>query len=78
MACDYMLTNAGPNRLREMAVLEPGKRFRSPRSVRVDDQGRMFVADYRSYRVQVYRKEVVHLDSTQIQPPMRSPTLMTV
>ena len=78
MGRDYMLTNAGPNRMREMAVLEPQKRFRSPRSVRMREDGMMFVVDYGSYRVQVYRKEVVHLDSSQIQPPFRSPTLNTV
>ena len=78
MGRDYMLTNAGPNRMREMTPLEPQKRFRSPRSVRMDGLGRMFVADYHSYRVQVYQKEVVHLDSSQITPPLRSPTLNTV
>ena len=78
MARDYMLTNAHPNRLREMTTLEPAKRLRSPRSVRVDDQGRMFAVDYGSYRAQVYQKEVVHLDASQITPPMRSPTLAVV
>ena len=78
MARDYMLTNAYPNRLREMTTLEPAKRLRSPRSVMVDDRGRMFAVDFGSYRVQVYQKEVVHLDATQITPPMRSPTLIVV
>ena len=78
MGRDYMMTNAGPNRMREMGPLEPQKRLRSPRSVRMDDQGRMFVADYGSYRVQVYQKEAVHLDSSQILPPLRSSTLNTV
>lgn len=78
MARDYMLTNAHPNRLREMTSLEPAKRLRSPRSVKVTESGRLFAVDYGSYRVQVYQKEVVHLDPTQITPPMRSPTLAVV
>lgn len=74
---EYMLTNARPNRLREMANLEPQKRLRSPKSVKVDAQGRMFVPDYWSYRVQVYQKEVIHLAADQIVPPLRSPSLET-
>jgi DNA-binding beta-propeller fold protein YncE len=74
---DYMLTNARPNRLRDMANLEPQKRFRSPKSVRVDDQGRMYVPDYGAYRVQIYQKEVVALRPDQIVPPLRSPSLQT-
>ncbi len=75
---NYMLTNARPNRLREMANLELLKRFRSPKSVRVDGQGRMYVADYGSYRVQIYQKEAIPLEPDQIIPPVRSPSLMTV
>jgi DNA-binding beta-propeller fold protein YncE len=74
---DYMLTNARPNRLRDMANLEPQKRFRGPKSVRVDDQGRMYVPDYGAYRVQIYQKEVVPLQPDQMVPPLRSPTLQT-
>jgi DNA-binding beta-propeller fold protein YncE len=77
MARDYMLTNAKPNRLRDMADLEPQKRFRNPRSVRVDDKGRMYVPDFGSFRVQVYQKEVVHLSEDQISPPFRAPMLET-
>ncbi|HLZ07691.1 MAG TPA: NHL repeat-containing protein [Chloroflexota bacterium] len=75
---DYMLTNARPNRLREMANLELAKRLRGPRSVRVDAGGRMYVPDYWSYRVQIYQKDVVHLQPDQIIPPLRSPSLLTV
>src|SRR5207302_4723388 len=75
---NYMLTNARPNRLREMANLEPQKRFRGPKSVRVDAQGRMYVADYGSYRVQIYQKEAIPLDPDQLAPPLRSPSMMTV
>jgi len=73
----YMMTNAKPNRIREMAKLEPQKRLRSPKSVRVDDQGHMYVPDHVSFRVQVYRKEAIPLEPHQILPPLRSPTLMT-
>ncbi len=78
IARSYMLTNAHPNRLRDMANLEPEKLLRSPRSVRVDDQGRLYVADYKSYRIQVYQKEAIRLDAHQMAPPLRSPTLQTV
>ena len=75
VARDYMLTNSYPNRLREMANLEPEKLFRAPRSVRVDDEGRMYVADFNHYRVQVYQKEAIRLDEHQMAPPVRSPSL---
>ena len=77
VARDYMLTNAYPNRLRDMADLEKEKRFHGPRSVRVDDDF-MYVADYRRYRVQVYRNEAIPLDEHQLAPPLRAPSLQTV
>ena len=73
----YMMTNAKPMRLRDMANLEPQKRFKGPRSVRVTDQGEMFVPDFGSYRVQIYQKEAIPLDEGQIIPPLRAPTLQT-
>ena len=78
VARDYMLTNAYPNRLRDMADLEKEKRLRTPRSVRVDDEGRMYVADYKSYRVQVYQNEAIPLNELQISAPLRAPSLQTV
>ena len=78
VARNYMLTNAFPNRLRDMANLEQEKLLRSPKSVRVDAEGRMYVPDYRSYRVQVYQKEAIHLTEQQLAPPLRAPTLQTV
>lgn len=71
----YLMTNAKPLRLREMACLEPQKRFRSPTSVKVDSQGRMLVADFGSYRIQMYQKEAIPLTPEQIIPELRSPTL---
>ena len=75
LAREYMMSNAKPNRLREMSVLEPQKRLRGPRSVELDAEGRMFVPDYMSFRVQVYQKEVIPLGPSGINPPFRSPTL---
>ena len=71
----YLLSNARPMRLREMTSLEPQKRLRDPKTVRVDAQGRIFIPDYGSYRVQVYQKDVVMLGEDDIIPPLRSPTL---
>ena len=74
---EYLISNLRTLRLREMTSLEPQKRLRSPRSVRVDGQRRMFVPDYGSFRVQVYQKTVVPLGPDQIDVPLRSPTLFT-
>ena len=73
----YLMANSRPLRLREMADLEPQKLLRNPRSVRVDDEGRMVVPDYGSFRVQVYQKDAIPLGPDQIDPPLRSPTLFT-
>ena len=77
MARVYLMTNLQSLRLRQMSDLEPQKRLRDPRSVRVDGRGRMFVADYGSFRVQVYQKEAIPLTAEQIAPPLRSPVLFT-
>ena len=72
---EYMMSNGKPLRLREMATLEPQKRLRAPRAVTVDDQGRMFVPDFGSFRVQIYQKDAIPLGPDEISPPLRSPTL---
>jgi DNA-binding beta-propeller fold protein YncE len=72
---EYMMTNASPNRIRDMAVLEPQKRLRQPRSIAVDSDMRLYITDTGSYRIQVYQKEAIHLESHQFAPPMRSVTL---
>ena len=74
-ATRYLMTNAKPLRLREMASLEPQKRFRSPTSVHVDSEGRLLVTDFGSYRIQMYQKEALPLTPEQIIPELRSPTL---
>ena len=68
-AREVLLINPGSLRMRERACLEPQKRFRFPKSVRVDDQGRMYVVDYLSSRVQVYQKDAIPLEEGQIPPP---------
>jgi len=75
VAVDYMMTNASPNRLRDMANLEPQKYLRRPKSVVVSDSGLMFVPDNGSYRVQVYQKQAIPLTAQQFAPPRRSVTL---
>jgi DNA-binding beta-propeller fold protein YncE len=75
VARQYMLTNAVPNRLREMGKLENEKYLRHPRSVRIDSDFRLFIPDYESYRVQIYQKDVIILDETQFAAPLRNPTL---
>ena len=75
VARTYMLTNAVPNRLREMGDLEQEKRLRHPRSVRIDSEFRLFIPDYESYRVQIYQKEAIELDRTQYAEPLRNVTL---
>ncbi len=77
VARSYMMTNAMPNRLREMGKLEQEKLLRHPRSVRVDKEFRLFVADYESYRIQVYQKDAIALDEGTMAAPIRNPTLAT-
>ncbi len=75
VARSYMLTNAVPNRLRETAWLEQEQYLRRPRSVRIDDEFQLFIADYESYRIQVYQKDAMPLDQSQFAAPLRNPTL---
>ena len=73
----FALNNLKGLRLREMANLEEAKLLRDPRSVKVDDQGRLYIVDYGSFRVQVYQKDVVRLGPDQLADPVRSPTMET-
>ena len=77
VARTYMMTNAMPNRLREMGKLEQEKYLRRPRSVRVDKEFRLFVADYESYRIQIYQKDAIPLNEETMAGPIRNPTLAT-
>ena len=73
----YMMTNAMPNRLREMGKLEEEKYLRRPRSVRIDKEFRLFIPDYESYRVQIYMKDAILLEENEMAAPIRNPTLAT-
>ncbi len=73
----YVLANPVTLRLRDMAYLEEGKRFRGPISVKVDLAGHMLVPDFGSHRIQVYKKEAYPLTADQIAPQLRSPVLFT-
>ncbi len=70
-----MTRNARYQRIHSMANHELEKRFRHPRSVRVDDEGHMFVPDDRDCRIQVYKKEAYPLTEEEMAPPLRAPTL---
>ena len=73
----YMLSNPMFLRLRDMASIDMQKYFRRPRSVRVDEKGRMYVPDYGSFRVQIYQKDVERLRESQIAAPLKAPSLLT-
>ena len=78
MARTYVLANPKPLRLREMAWIEPQKRFHGPVSVRVDDQLRMYVADCGPHRIQIYQKDAIVLQPDEIMPVPTAPMLSTV
>ena len=73
---ERMLTRTAKlRRMRETAPYEPEKYFARPRSVRVDEHGHMYVPDYEHYRIQIYKKEAYQMDTTEMTPPFRVPTL---
>ena len=74
----YVLANPKVLRGREMTCLEPQKRFRGPASVRLDDEGRMYVPDFGCHRIQVYKKEAYPLSEDEIWPEQKAPFLATV
>ena len=65
-------------RAREMTTLEESKRLRGPASVRVDDNGFLYIPDFGSHRIQVYRKEAYELTEEEIWPEPKAPFLYTV
>ena len=79
MARTYVRANPKPLRLREMAWLEPQKRFHGPTvDCQVDDQFRLYVADCGPHRIQIYQKDVDVLTSDDIMPMPGARTLSTV
>ncbi len=73
----YVLSNQITLRLRDMSRLEAGRRLRGPISVRVDDEGHLFIPDFGSHRIQIYKKEAYPLEEHQIAPLPRNPSLLT-
>ncbi len=73
----YTLSNQITLRLRDMSRLEDGRRLRGPISVRIDDAGRLFIPDFGSHRIQIYKKEAYPVEEHQITPLPRNPMLLT-
>ncbi len=46
-----------------------------PRSVRVDDQLNLIIADYESHRIQIYQKNAYEISEDHVALPRRAPTL---
>ncbi len=78
MALTYVRTNAKVLRLREMTTLERSKRLRGPSAVQVDGDGHLFITDYGSHRIQVYKKEAYPLRPEELLPEQTAPSLSTV
>ncbi len=74
----YILANPKVLRAREMTTLEQSKRLRGPASVRLDNEGRMYIPDFGSHRIQVYKKEAYPLTEADIWPEQKAPFLYTV
>ena len=74
----YVRANPSVLRNREMANTEQQKRFRGPAVLRFDDEGRMYVPDFGSHRIQVYKKQAYPLTPDEIAPVPNHPTLYTV
>lgn len=77
MARTYVRANPRPLRLREMACLEPQKRFHGPVAIQVDDAFRMYVADCGPHRIQVYQKDADVLGPEDIMTMPSAPSLAT-
>ncbi len=73
----YILANQKTLRLREMVSLEPQKALRAPASIRLDDEGHLYIADFGSHRIQIYKKEAYPLTAEQIMAEPGAPTLST-
>jgi sugar lactone lactonase YvrE len=73
----YILANPKVLRGREMTTLEIQKRFRGPMSVRVVGD-LLYVPDFGSHRIQVYKKEAYVLTEADIWPEQNHPFLYNV
>jgi DNA-binding beta-propeller fold protein YncE len=67
---DKLLTNPDALRLRDNVInLDKEKRFYHPTSVKLDNEGRVYVVDTGRFRVQVYQKLWRILQPNEIDPP---------
>ena len=73
----YIRGNLKILRQREMTALEPTKRLRKAPSVKVDDNGTMYIVDHGGHRLQIYQKEAYPLEPHEISEDPRSPSLDT-
>ncbi len=73
----YILSNPKVLRGREMTTLEAQKRLRGPASVRVDGD-LLYIPDFGSHRIQVYKKEAYVLTEADIWPEQNHPFLYNV
>ncbi len=73
----YIQANPQVLRLRDMTELGRMKRLRAPLGLHVDDEFRLFICDFGSHRIQVYKKEAYELAENQIAPPLRNPIMLT-
>ena len=73
-ARQYILANAKVLRLRSMARPRAGEIFHWAHLADRRHTGRMVVIDSGHSRVQVYQKDAIPLDETQMAPPPRVPT----
>ena len=73
----YIMANAKVLRGREMTTLEPQKRLRGPASVRIDGD-LLYIPDFGSHRIQVYKKEAYVLTEGDIWPEQNHPFLYNV
>jgi DNA-binding beta-propeller fold protein YncE len=74
----YVRANPSVLRNREMANTEQQKRMRGAAQVRFDNEGRMYVPDFGSHRIQVYNKLAYELTPADLPPVPNHPTLYTV
>ena len=65
-----VMTNLDMVRMRHNIVnLDREKRLMNPTSVKVDDDGLVYIVDSGRYRIQVYRKLVRVLGADEVDPP---------
>ena len=69
-----LLANPDALRFRDNVVnLDVEKRFLAPNSVKVDDEGLVYIVDTGRFRVQIYRNPAVELTPDMIDPPEMHP-----